>query len=248
MEFSVEGIRWTTRAAKLAILDTLKASTHGRDHKINLLGRPSQPGNLEVRRGWRFTPNERARFASAFDELKRDDLIRADYGDITDPEHWVDITERGKRALERMALDDLDEALARVNPNLCDLREGAWSRLESGSADGLRQAADSMRELVDQVLQFLAPIEEVRRAKWFVRDESSDTGVTRAHRARLAMEKRWGSACDATCEQLSASVRRLSKLKHSRVVLEKPVVENAIASAELSLGALFSRPVGEEGA
>ena len=227
----------TKRAAKLAILECLASIRRG--HKVNILGRPYQKGDLELRRGIAFDAEERAFFASAFEELKRDDLVRSDYGDLADPENWVELTDVGRRALERRALDALDEVLLTIGGNLVDLREGAWSRLDSGTTDSVRQAADAMRELVDQTLRSSVTDDEVKRAEWFKADDTAENGVTRAHRARLVMEKRCGEASQGVCEQLVAAVRRLSAFKHSRKELVREDVGNAMESAELSLKAML---------
>ena len=58
-------------------------------HKISLLGRPFQLGELErALGGSAFTPNERASADRAFEELKRDGYIRPTFSDLAEPENW----------------------------------------------------------------------------------------------------------------------------------------------------------------
>ena len=70
-------------------------------HKINLIGRPYQRGDLESSLDVSFTPETRVRAAQAFDELKRDGFIVPTYADLVDPENWVEITEAGIDYLNR---------------------------------------------------------------------------------------------------------------------------------------------------
>lgn len=147
------------RVLKFAILRCL--TEPGQKHKINLVGRPYQRGNLEYQLDATFDSQTRTRAAKAFEELKTADYIRSTYGDLGDPENWVQITDRGRSALERHALDKLDEVLLSIDPYLVEIRDGAWSACEACTCDSLRQAAHSGRELFDQVLRKAAPDEAV---------------------------------------------------------------------------------------
>lgn len=84
---------------KCAILKAAAAATPGTVHKINLVGRPSQVGHLELTLNVRFDADERALAARAFDELRSAGHIRSTYSDLADPENWVEITESGHVAL-----------------------------------------------------------------------------------------------------------------------------------------------------
>ncbi len=57
--------------------------------------------------------------------------------------------------------------LEQTSPELESKRAGAWQALESGTQDGPAQAAHSMRELLSQVLDNLAPSEFVQKAPWY---------------------------------------------------------------------------------
>lgn len=84
---------------KREILTTLEKAGQP-SHKINLIGRDFQQGELERMRGSSFAAEERALAYRAFDELKRDDLIRPTYNDLADPENWVVITDAGRAYLQ----------------------------------------------------------------------------------------------------------------------------------------------------
>lgn len=70
-------------------------------NKFNLIGRnPAARGPLEHRLGITFDKDQRAQAGQAFEELKREGLIRPTYTDLIDPENWLEITEAGQRALK----------------------------------------------------------------------------------------------------------------------------------------------------
>jgi len=95
---------------KFAILKAAAEAHPGRVHKINLIGRPYQEGNLERSLGIGFDSAQRSLAARAFEQLKGKDLIRATYSDLADPENWVEITDLGKKALEGVPLEELEAA------------------------------------------------------------------------------------------------------------------------------------------
>jgi DNA-binding PadR family transcriptional regulator len=224
----------------LAILEVL--SRDGKGHKFNLLGRPHQSGRLEHFFGIRFNHEDRVWAGRAFDDLKRDDLIEPTYTDIADPENWVQITELGKEALARRALDDLDRALNEIDPRLVELRAGAWAAVQSAQPDTLRQAAHSGRELINQTLKILAPDEEVREGPGFERDGSSRSGITRRHRIKFAMRKRRARVsssdvkiADKACDLVVATSDKLSAAAHARDMPEGREVIDALRAAEIAL-------------
>jgi len=76
--------------------------------------------------------------------------------------------------------------LEAVDPILEQKRSGAWEALGSGSPDGCAQAAHSMREVLRQLLDKLAPDEQVKKAPWYEKPNSGVT-VTRAMRIRYTI-------------------------------------------------------------
>ena len=130
--------QFTKRELKFAILACLADGK--KHHKVNVIGRAYPGGgDLSRRLGIELDDETRALAGVAFDELVVSDLIRPDYSDLSDPEKWGRITERGKKALDRNAIDELDEVLLEIDPQLVSLRDGAWSALNSPAPDSTRQ-------------------------------------------------------------------------------------------------------------
>ena len=76
--------------------------------------------------------------------------------------------------------------LENIDPDLELKRAGAWEAVESNSPDARAQASHSMRELLRQLLDKLAPTEEVLKAPWYKKPQSG-ASVTRAMRIRYAL-------------------------------------------------------------
>ncbi len=162
--------------------------------------------------------------------------------DMMVPDDWLEITEKGRAALTRNALDELDEALVRIDPHLVEIRRGAWSALASNHPDSLRQAAHSGRELIDQTLKTGAPTADIKSQKDFVPDKSSKEGVTRRMRIRYLMAKHRGSVSDSDVEVaeraadlVGAIDNKLTATSHARSAPMKQEVGDALTSAEIAL-------------
>jgi hypothetical protein len=233
---------FTTRQLNFGILRAAQSSN--RVNRFNVLGgRGSSRGGLEYVLDADLDPDERQKAGLAFDDLVRGGKLRCTYSDLVATGEWFEITEAGRAALERQALDDLDEALLKIGPQLVELREGAWSAVVSGQADAPRQAAHSARELIDQVLKESAPDGAVKAATWFTPDKTSKTGVTRRHRIKFTMETHRGRVSDtdlaeamAAADLVIASSSRLMDLAHSRAVLsDLDDVRGTIQAAETAL-------------
>lgn len=231
---------------KLAILKVLASAAGRTVNKMNLIGRPGMRGPLEATLGVVFSAEQRAMADRAFEQLKTDLLICPTYGDAISPEDWVLITEKGRQAVERGTLDDLDTALHQINPGLIDIRAGAWQALTSGRADAVRQAAHSGRELIDQTLKEGAPDRLVRSEASFVPDPSSNSGVTRRHRIKLLMRKACGAAPDSdlaiaerAIDLVLAVDRRLQAASHARNEPSRHDVQEALQIAEVALKHVF---------
>lgn len=234
----------TLRGMELAILRVL--SKTNKEHKMNLIGRPYQRGSLELSLDTTFDPETRELADRAFESLKARSLIRPTYGDLINPELWVEITSSGREALERGALDQLDSVLLKISPHLVEVRAGAWEAVSSGRADSLRQAAHSGRELMDQVLKEGAPAEILKNEPGFVPDNSSSTGVTRKHRLKYLMKRYKGiestsslRIADEACDLVIAVDDRLKGLSHSRDMPPKQDIVDALEAAEVALRALL---------
>jgi hypothetical protein len=218
---------------KEAIL-TVLASTSISIHKINLIGREFQRGELERHLDITFVPEQRAQAARNFDELIREGYVEPTWNDLTEPENWVIITSSGKDLLNRCVKDAVDLALESLGPHLPELRRGMWDAVERSSADATRQAAHSARELLDQVLKTGAPPECSTRKERFVflmkkyrtTDNPSDIDLR---------------ILDATWKLVEAEHDRLIKATHARQVPDRKDVRASLEAAERALRLLFER-------
>ena len=234
----------TVRTLKFAILRALAGTRH--QHKFNLLGKGSDQGDLERQLGIRFERAERHLADIAFRELETAELIRPTYDDLISPGLWVEITDAGRHALERQALDPLDEALHRISPNLVELRAGAWAAVTSARTDSLRQASHSARELIDQALKEGAPDEAVRRMPGFSEDKDSRSGLTRRHRLRYLMNGYSGAVSESrlrvaeeACDLVLATNDRLKAMAHARETPSQADVQDSLRAAEIALRTLL---------
>lgn len=225
------------------------AATSQPVHKFNLIGRSGMGGPLEWQFGRAITPEERVLAVRAFDELRAADLIRPTYADLSEPENWVTITDRGKQALDKGAIDELDEILMSISPHLLELRRGAWSALASSQPDSFRQAAHSARELIDQVLKEGAPDVTVMADPEFV-GHNRKAEVTRKDRLKFLMRSFRGDVsesdlgiADKTIELVLEIDRKLIALAHARSSPQRGDVEDCIRLAESALRRVLVKPV-----
>ncbi len=71
----------------------------------------------------------------------------------------------GHEKEEREMISELDRLLKELNPEYVKMRQGAWDTLSSGGPDSFRQSISSIRELLRQVIDQLAPNEGTRKEK-----------------------------------------------------------------------------------
>jgi len=215
-------------------------------NKINLIGRPHQRGDLESRLAIEFDALERSLAAKAFDELRSAGFIVPTFSDIAAPEDWVVITDAGGDVLKRKVLDDLDEALLNVNPNLLEIRRGAWAALNAAHPDSIRQAKHSARELIDQVLKEGVSDEEICSEPGFQPDPYSSSGITRRMRMKRLMRKHRGNVSDSdlkVAEEAGDFVlaidEKLKAAAHSRSAPVHAEVRESLEIAEKMLRRLL---------
>ena len=232
---------FSVRDFKFELLKVFAASPRNL-YKFNVLGRGDAEGDLERTLRLKFNLEERYRAAKAFDELRDDGLIRPTLSDMVHPEDWCEITDVGREALRRGTLDELDAALAKINPHLLEVRRGAWSALASNQPDSLRQAAHSARELIDQVLKEGAPDEGVKSRPWYREDSSSKSGVTRRMRVKYLMEQFKVGASDSdvaivesACDVVLAINTKLMAQAHGRSAPPYQDVKDELETAEMAL-------------
>ncbi|WP_025661763.1 hypothetical protein [Rhizobium sp. IBUN] len=219
-------------------------------HKINVLGRPHQSGGLEAELGRRLETNERAKAASALEELLASRLLEPTYEDLSDPENWLRITEAGHEALRRGGTSELDLRLQSLGSQLQALRRGAWNALLDRREDATRQAAHSGRELISQVLHALAPDEEIRGKPGFTPAKDSRNGITRRMRIKHALAKREGGGSSSgdliilerAGDLLEAIHDKLTGRAHSPNQSEAREVKLYLQTMETILEMLLSEP------
>jgi hypothetical protein len=238
---------WTQRKMKLAILERVAASQNQRDAKSNLVGRSATDrGNLERALNLTFSEEQRGAVYLLVQELGAAGYLQPSFGQMGGGEDWVALTDAGRRAIERHALDELDEALLAIREELVEVREGMWAAFHSGRADSLRQAAHSARELIRQVIDALAPLDRVREATWFQRHEGSSSGVTRRQRVRLILEDHGRGRGDeelveGLCDQVDTNYGRLSGQAHADSQPASADVKDLLDLAEIALKRLLCR-------
>lgn len=104
---------------------------------------------------------------------------------------------------EEFEEDLLDQLLSSIDPNLVQMRNGAWQTFRGDSSDSLRQSFHSMRELVREVFEFIAPDDRVQAAPWYERPQS-DAPVTRKQRVRFALTGNSEECSKSDTQRLSA--------------------------------------------
>lgn len=237
-------IRFTGFEVKMAILELLAQKSP--QNKFNMIGRPPTRGNLQYQLQIEFSDSERAFAGRAIEELKQVGLIAPTYRDHGDPENWLEITDAGRLALKRRAIDTLDIALRDIDPALCELRHGASSAIASGQPDSTRQAAHSARELIRQVLDILAPIEEIRAQPNFTPSKESASGVTRKMRVRYAIKRKYGRVSESEvdiieslCNLIDSLYTKLSSEAHRDIRDQNQDIIDLLNSSEIALRRLL---------
>ncbi len=238
--------RFTDYDIMLAFLRIFAAAPRSL-HIGNVLGAEHRSSDLERDLGGAtFTLEERAQAMRCARELQDLGLIVPTYSDLSNPEEWRVITEEGRKALERGALDDLDRALADLSPEFVNIRRGAWRASNSLAPDTLRQAAHSGRELVSQVLQRVSPDDEVLSQNWFTPNPSKPREVTRKARYKHAILKRgraWsGNDLDVALragDLLDAQHKKLSANAHAHGPADRQAVHDALSTMDIVLRVLL---------
>jgi len=132
--------------------------------------------------------------------------------------------------------------LEQVSPDLETKRSGAWQALESATQDGPAQAAYSMRELLSQLLDTLAPEADIQKAPWYKKPQK-DPPVTRAMRIRYAMTGTSDVESESTlsltngmCEAVNSMYSKLSAQTHSQTRLKISEVRMYLNACEAIIG------------
>ncbi len=103
-------------------------------------------------------------------------------------------------------ISPVQEFLMKLDSELERKRQGAWQTLEGSTADKHAQAANSMRNVLSQLLDRLAPSVEVTKASWYKKPEQGNP-VTRAMRVRWAIAGNSANVSSSTLEQIETLVK-----------------------------------------
>jgi len=162
--------------------------------------------------------------ALALVDLQEKGLIEAVFRDVFNSGNDLVITDKGRRALEKRVLDELDELLLSLqsDSDLISMRYGAYDAILDGQTDWQRQAASSLVELIDHTLRTIAPNDKVTSQAWFTAEKQSKSRITRKHRIRFFLEKKTGSRTKATekvvnkaWELIESCRSKLEGIKHA---------------------------------
>ena len=230
----------TSKQMRLAVLGALEKVGTQHCHKMSLIGSPYSRGLIELQAGVSFDEAERALAGRAFADLARAGLIVPSYHIVTEPDNWFWITDAGREAIRRGVFDDLDESLKQIDPHLMELREGAWSTLRARGPEFVRQAAQSGRELIDQILRAAAPEAAVRSMPGFVRGTPPSPEITRRHRILFLLSaKEKSELTESVPDLVLAAHKRLAALSHAEEQHSEQRGEDALSTMEAALRALL---------
>lgn len=237
---------WTSKRMKLFILERFSVMPNQAASRSNMVGRSrTDIGDLERTAQLTFTDDQRETAYRLINQLYDAGFLSRRHQEIGGGNDWVELNDAGRRALARGHLDDLDQALEEIQPDLVDRRDGMWFAFHSEGPDSLPQATASARELLNQVLHALAPDDRVVSMPGFVPDPSSARrGITRAHRVRLILSEGGVGAgeedlIEGTCRQISGLYGRLSSGTHTRTALEAARVLDILRLTEFVLKQLL---------
>lgn len=177
------------RDLAFGILKCIKQS--GSMNKGNLLRKiPGIPCHLEQFLQTEFNDNTSQRANLVLIKLERDGLIAPTFGDASSPLDWMKVTEQGKKALSKNALDEFDGELLLIGEGVYANRDQMWSSFHSVGAKKNLTACHAARELIDQTLRTLSPDEEIKKQQWFKPNNDSRSGIIRKHRLEYILRDR----------------------------------------------------------
>jgi len=126
-----------------------------------------------------FTPVQKSKPIHKTSEATKTSSIKNDSTKTAPPPLTQLTTVTPTVALIQSFLEDID-------PELESKRVGAWCVLESNLPDSLSQASHSMREVLRQLLDKLAPASRIKISPWYQKPKEGSP-ITRAMRIRYAI-------------------------------------------------------------
>lgn len=214
--------------------------------RANIIGLEYQEGNFGLHYQRTLSNEERSMLDLVLKDLQERRFIQPVYRDIISRGEDLQITDKGKNALEKKVLDELDELLLGLNSDsdLIKMRYGAYDAILDKRTDWQRQAASSLVELLDHTLRTIAPNDKITSKDWYSPDKSSKSGVTRKQRIRFFLEEKGGSR-EKSSEDITNKAwgliescrSKLEGIKHTSD--DKDEVERLIKLAEDALSYLL---------
>lgn len=132
--------------------------------------------------------------------------------------------------------------LEEIDPELEIKRSGAWQALENGTFDGPSQASHSMREVLRQLLDKIAPESEVEKAPWYKKSKDGPS-VTRNMRIHYAIAGKSSVESESTLslisgmsETVNSMYAKLSAESHSDKRVKTSSVRMYLNACESLIG------------
>ena len=233
----------------LQVLEYLSVQKGAYVLRQNIISEPSSGiGNLERHFNITLSPEKKSLLDLVLRELQQRGLIIPVFKDIMNSGNDLIITDKGRRALKKRVLDELDELLLALHSDsdLIVMRYGAYDAILDRQNDWQRQAASSLVELIDHTLRTIAPNDKVTSQDWYSPEKNSKSGIIRKHRIRYFLEGKNGTRTKTTEEvvnkawELIESCRsKLEGIKH--VTDDQNEVEQLIKLVEDALMFLLKR-------
>lgn len=146
-------------------------------------------------------------------------------------------------------LDELRVLLRPFDPKYLHMLEGSEAALQMESQDHLSQAAHSMRDLFQQLIEDLAPADAVKQQPWFEPTPGAPGGVSRMSRLRYISYGSGETFDEDEIKQLDEAAEgakialdlSIARAHDHDPQLKKPQVELAIDHARFSLLEVLKR-------
>jgi len=113
---------------------------------------------------------------------------------------------------------ELSNWLCSIDPSLEDKRLGAWITFKGNSPDKIPQATLSMRELLKQLLDKLAPDEDIKRASWYSKP-TKGPDVIRRMKVRYILSGHSGTTSKSTVDFIDSMASAI-EMTHAKLSSE----------------------------
>jgi hypothetical protein len=149
----------------------------------------------------------------------------------------------------QQVLDELGILLRPFGPKYLHMLRGSEEALRKESLDHLSQAAHSMRDLFQQLIEHLAPTVAVKLQPWFESTHGAPGGVSRMSRLRYILYGAGETLDEEVVEQLDEAAKRardaldlaIARAHDHDPQLTKPEVQLAVDHARFSLLEVLKR-------